>query len=969
MKYLFVFLFIILQLSLFAKQVSEQKAIKVAKQFYVLQSGKTDIEILDIYTNKIGNIVSYYAINFKSGGYVLVAGDDVIKPVLGYSVGGYFDINNLPPQLKMLLDAYSVNIKKIITDKQASSIEWNSIDQYYNNKNKSFVLPLCTTEWEQGCYYNALCPVDSSGPCNHVVTGCVATAMSQIMKYWNYPNVGQGSHSYTASYYGQLTADFGSTHYNWSLMPDVVDTVNDAVATLMFHTGVSVNMLYSATSSGSNIYYSASALPEYFKYSNNIEYVNKDNYTDSTWLNLIQNELNNGRPVLYSGYDTFSGHAWVCDGYDSNNFLHFNWGWGPGTDGYYEINNSFYSLNNSAVIKIMPVVSCDIKISEIIAPVSNTFYGPVNIKVRVSNYDTIPRANIPISYSIDGGPAVTEIISNSIAALSDTIYEFIQPYDFSPNPGHNYFVKVYSSYSCDTYKYNDTTTAIIENVECVMPPYSTGFEAYENMNGWIMQDVNNDNNTWVYVNGGNFQIGSIAYNSNSLTADDWLFSKCIQLDSGKVYKLSYYYKATTQYNPHKLSVYMGESQDTSDMTTLLVNDTNINNPNFLKKEIYLTVPLPGDYYFGWHCYSNPDELSLVLDDINIVEQTAIDVGVVATSLSQKNCDLQQEVIDVEVKNYCSTTLSNIPVCYQINNGPVVTEIINSVISPGGVVNYSFNTLADFSASGLYQIKIYTSLVDDTLFNNDTLNYEIANQISITPPYYMGFEPGEDTFGWEVYNANNDGYTWNLINYGGNNQPYCMQYSYSAWEAADDWLISPCAYLNENETYKLSFYYKVEDGQWPEKLNVYMGNNQNIDSLTTLLVDYSNLTNTNYLLSEIIFSVPTDDYYYFGWHCYSDPVMFNLYIDDISIDITTKTDKLENFESYNIYPNPASDELFINSTHLIHKIEILNMQGKSIYVKTIDKFNYSIDLSGFSRGVYNLIFYTEQGCIKNKIVII
>ena len=180
------------------------------------------------------------------------------------------------------------------------------------------VSPLLTTTWDQGCYYNALCPSDPSGiyTCGHVYTGCVATAMSQIMKYHNFPPQGVGSHSYEDPPYGLQNADFGNTNYNWSSMPNNVTNSNTPVATLMYHAGVSVNMQYSTSGSGAyneNVPY---ALMNYFNYNPEIVIQYKSNFSHlEDFKNLIRTDLNQQLPVYYSGSNPSEGHAFVCDGY------------------------------------------------------------------------------------------------------------------------------------------------------------------------------------------------------------------------------------------------------------------------------------------------------------------------------------------------------------------------------------------------------------------------------------------------------------------------------------------------------------------------------------------------------------------------------------------------------------------------------------------------------------------------------
>ena len=959
LKILFVVAFVFACFHSRASFVKEETAIKAAESFFSIQSGNTDYSVSETYSEKYNGITTFYIFNFSPEGFVVVSSDNNISPILGYSFSGSLNINHTSPQLKAWLDMYSASIYDAINEKKTdlkNNLYWDHLLAGNFSKAKYIVTPLCSTLWKQDCFYNEFCPSDTLGPCDHAVTGCVATAMSQIMKYWNYPVKGQGLHSYISFWYGPLSANFGATTYDWSSMPDDVISTNPAVATLMNHCGISVDMDYYATSSGSNNYFAVASLKNYFKYSNNISFVYRLNYSDSAWIELMKSEMDAGRPVLYqgglSGFPT--GHSWVCDGYDSNDFLHFNWG--DGNTSYWQIGNWIYNINNEAVIKIMPIVSCDIALREFVSPVPSTFLSPSTIKIKVSNYDTLPQANIPVSYVVDGGTPVTEIITLPLAALSDTVYEFIQPFDFSPNPGHVYNVKVYSGLLCDGYKFNDTLTIPVENVACVSPPYSMGFEPTENMNGWVIEDVQGDGNKWNIGAGGYSQPKCIYYNGGSSQANDWFISKCLQLETNKMYKLSYYYNGMGTFNPNKLSVYIGNQPQITDLTTLLFQDTNIVNNTYLKTEIFFTVPADGSYYLGWFCHSDANMYSLAIDDINITEQIANDIGIVSVNLPGESCDLQLENIEVVIKNYCSSVLNNFPVSYSVNGGTPVTENVIIPVPVGGTFNFIFSTPADLSADGQYQLKIYTSLTGDTLNVNDTLNRTVINHQSISPDYTMEFEPADDFSGWKVINNNNDVYTWTIQNTGGRTNPYCIRYDYSSWIPADDWFISSCINLSSTQSYRLSFWHKIESDQWPEKLKVFIGNNNDISSLNVQLLDFPNLTNMTYQYAEATFNVPADGLYYIGWYCYSDASMFNLYVDDISLDDVTNSDDHPANNVFTAFPNPFSQEVCIshsgNSGENI-QYEISDPNGR-ILLQTTSKNNFvNFSTKNLSNGIYIL----------------
>ncbi len=217
---------------------------------------------------------------------------------------------------------------------------WNSL-LVSDPVSKDFdnVDPLLSTLWDQGTYYNQLCPADPGGPGGHVWAGCVATAMAQVMKFHDHPLQGSGSHSYNCPGYGTQSANFGTTTYQWTSMPNQVNSNNTAVATLLYHLGVSVDMQYSPNGSGAFSSDARNALVEYFGYSPNAQLLPKSSFPIETFIYKLKNELNLSRPVYDSGSGSGGGHAFVCDGYQGNDFFHFNWGWSGYANGYFYLNN------------------------------------------------------------------------------------------------------------------------------------------------------------------------------------------------------------------------------------------------------------------------------------------------------------------------------------------------------------------------------------------------------------------------------------------------------------------------------------------------------------------------------------------------------------------------------------------------------------------------------------------------------
>lgn len=336
-----------------------------SKMGYNLNS--TDISSVDtIFMN--GQIV-IYAVNFNQNlGFVLVSADTRVSPVLGFVPGIEYGIaENQPIAFKNLVFDYSkqiqdARIRNLAPGQRITDLWQTYIDGSTFKAPSNSVGPLLTSIWSQGCGFNDSCPADPSGPCQNAVTGCVATAMAQVMNFHNWPPNGSGSHSYNSNY-GPLTANFAATSYNWNLMPDTVNSSTPAnmvaaMAQLISQCGISVDMMYSAGSSGAYSEDAERAFVHFFNYDPSLKMLYRDNYPDSIWNLMLIYELDNQRPMYYDGSGS-GGHAFVCDGYQAGEFFHFNWGWNGGYNGYFLATNlnpggMNFSMYNSAIFGMKP---------------------------------------------------------------------------------------------------------------------------------------------------------------------------------------------------------------------------------------------------------------------------------------------------------------------------------------------------------------------------------------------------------------------------------------------------------------------------------------------------------------------------------------------------------------------------------------------------------------------------------------
>ena len=363
-KHFILIVGVLLFFSSFAEPVSLNSAEIVAKNLIFEKTSISQKSIIFDYVivESKSSINLFYVFAYKNG-FVIISADDKVLPILGYSNRNEFSENNLPTQLQLLLDFYANQIKFSIDNNLQTSIktqqEWNKylknpIDFVFEKSEKIVDPLLGAMEWGQGEGWNSYCPTDAGGSGGHAYVGCIATAIGQIMKYYEYPTNGIGSHSYNHDIYGVLSANFAATTYNWQSMEDANPT--NAAALLLYHIGVALEMDYGPSSSGADTKDSPYILADYFKYHSQGTFIRKENYTETNWINIIKNELDNQRPVFYAGTpESGGGHAFVIDGYDNSNFFNVNWGWEGIANGFFilsDLTPLSYNFNYNQVIAI-----------------------------------------------------------------------------------------------------------------------------------------------------------------------------------------------------------------------------------------------------------------------------------------------------------------------------------------------------------------------------------------------------------------------------------------------------------------------------------------------------------------------------------------------------------------------------------------------------------------------------------------
>ncbi len=377
-------------------------------------------------STKVNGAYDYYAFNINSGGFIIIAGEDRAAQVLGYSDNGRIDFNNLPDPLKDLLNSYKAEIEYLQTYKGDDLVPAPA-----SFKDSGTVGPLIQTTWGQEMPYYLQCPKKNGEYC---VVGCVATAMAQVMNFWQYPtelSAQERFYSYGFGYVPALpatTVDYSLMldsycHWDWDNSQLIQDTYTDEqaqeVAKLSRYCGQAVEMQYSPDGSGAyttdqnyamhNFGYTSSTL---YEKSSGWGGWGGNNYTTAQWEAMIKTEIDAGRPILYSANDpNAGGHAFICDGYNSEGKFHFNFGWYGTCDGWYvstALNMTHrdgdylkFNSGHEMITNIKPPVYCTINAEQLDA--NNDLIilgeGQLNTEAKNVNFNT-SYSNLNLLFSL-----------------------------------------------------------------------------------------------------------------------------------------------------------------------------------------------------------------------------------------------------------------------------------------------------------------------------------------------------------------------------------------------------------------------------------------------------------------------------------------------------------------------------------------------------------------------------------------
>ena len=362
-----LFLLALASLMVHARPVSLETVRDLAQSFvkanFEFTRQSTELTLVQTAFSERGE-ACYHIFNVGETGFVIMAADDNYRPVIGYSDEGIFDVDDMAPALVDYLE----NIRQCVA--AAATMTGASIDivndwamlektgHLVSRRGGREDVYLVETKWNQNYPYNYFCPEGEGGPGGHCYAGCVATAAAQLMKYWNHPLQGQGNYTYIPEdhpEYGPLTANFGETIYDWENMPNQISASSpqvqiDAVAMLMYHAGVCVDMNYRPTSSGAVTGKLCDRMPQFFYYTSAMQNLYREDYTHEAYMQLVMDAIDMDWPMVHRG----GGHAYVLDGYNDNDMVHFNWGWSGSSDGWFNIDEHGYTEGESVIYNYVP---------------------------------------------------------------------------------------------------------------------------------------------------------------------------------------------------------------------------------------------------------------------------------------------------------------------------------------------------------------------------------------------------------------------------------------------------------------------------------------------------------------------------------------------------------------------------------------------------------------------------------------
>ncbi len=532
----------------------------------------------------------------------------------------------------------------------------------------------------------------------------------------------------------------------------------------------------------------------------------------------------------------------------------------------------------------------DLSLLEIISPSNACSYGATeNLTVRIYNAGRQAASGFQARFSLNSASAISETVNQTIQPGQFLDYTFAQTLNLSQSNENQVTVTVL--WTLDQNEENNQ----IEN-HLIVPQsfnlaaqgtYLNGFEETSGLEGWAVENTNNDVTSWVLLNNAEYAFqGTNSYffssNNSAINSNDWLFSPCFSLETGQNYTVKFYYRNRATSYPEKLRLKIGNSQHSSAMNQTIVDLGPITNSTYSLSQTTFTVPSSGSYYFGWQAYGDPDMFAMHIDNVEIFQVFETDASCTAVRVQRikdQNCMFPgSDTLFIDIFNQGTQTIENIPVNVKLNQEETVSLNFNQTILPAQTATIKFPVHLD--AETRYTITAWTHLAND---------FNVANDTSILKEFYLhdfklGFEANENVTEWTQISMLGSNF-WGIVNDQSVSHTGTRCYGIrtdgaSGNTANNDWLFSECIYLEAGKCYELRYFYRSRYST--ENLQVFIGNSASIGAMN-LLYDLGDFNSNIYLESNYVFGVEEDGVYYLGWNTQGGTSgKYWVYIDDFSL---------------------------------------------------------------------------------------
>lgn len=504
--------------------------------------------------------------------------------------------------------------------------------------------------------------------------------------------------------------------------------------------------------------------------------------------------------------------------------------------------------------------------------------------------------------------------------------------------------------------------------------YQSALDTSEEFAKWTVIDANSDTKTW----GFDESTSAAKYGYGTVVADDWLISPAVNVKAG-AYMLTFDYQGSSY--GEKMDVFYGNSPEAASMTESIIDLGTFDiNGEFAQVKQIVKVDNDGTIHIGFHAKSDPDKFRIFVKNVSLATANGLDAAVLSVKTSESADNLSNEPVTITVRNNSIGDISNLPVYFQANNQPAVSETIEQVIKPGETVEYTFKTLADLNETGSYTITAWAALENDEIPENDRCSTSTRHFGPASVPYVNGFEDEYSRSAIKYFDLNEDpedeeNGSWSAFKNEGwfgsysRNGDYSMIYWYSKNHPGDDWFILEPIRLKAGY-YSLKFWY-ASMGDHNERFAVYYGTESTPEGMKNQIVSYDPFQSDSYIESASVFHIEQDGIYYIGFHSFSDPDENIICIDDLSIEEipSTLTDLtvgnvLSPANGY-VRPLQTQDVIFTVVNNSIVDVENTSVEiaidGTTVNQFTIDKmlaqetktFDYNSGLADLAEGDHKI----------------